>query len=696
MRRPAALLVLLLFALPVPAQDRDQNLAILGRIWGIARYAHPWIDSREIDFDAAALQAIGRVRNNARLSDAVDGMLAVLRDDATFVSAPCMESNASSADRSTRMLADGVVYLSALNPASTPTKVAIYSSHAAVVDLRPQPGRCSGPALASDLVPLLFRSAVTIPAQRLVAHRGYRSQLDGDRTFDSFFADVDRGIIVPEHDATIARTIFIVDEHTHIPEFAAALAANEMASFVSVGRFPLHTAVGFTQIGLPDQKIVTLRTGELVENGQFFADPTAAMTLPANATDDEARAAALQLTRGQSGRRRTIGTRAIPLPQYRWRADATYADTPFPDPDHRILGAYRLWNVLQFFAGDRESTAGWDAHLQDAIARIENVTSRTEYELALAGIVALFPDNQAFVDSSALRELRGDAAPPFRLMLVENKPVVIESNDDDVKPGDELLRIDNADVNARMATLARYMPRNAVLRNLANGANGTTATFTFRRADGSQYDAPLPRGIETIAPTEQAWRILDGNVAYVDLSALAADDVDALFSDAASARSIIFDARKGAGDAGEALASRLIEGNALAWTTHVPYVVGGDAWPREGESERIVYGHQLYDRDTFVLVDARTDGTAEETALMLQAVGAEIVGTNSGGASALTSTLIVPGNIAIRFSATDLRGRDFNRLQGVGVTPDHEAAPTIRGLSEGRDEVVEAVMALLR
>jgi C-terminal processing protease CtpA/Prc len=57
--------------------------------------------------------------------------------------------------------------------------------------------------------------------------------------------------------------------------------------------------------------------------------------------------------------------------------------------------------------------------------------------------------------------------------------------------------------------------------------------------------------------------------------------------------------------------------------------------------------------------------------------------------------LTVPGGLSVRFSGHDVRHADGRQLQRVGLTPDIEVAPTIQGVREGRDEVLERAIRWL-
>src|SRR5688500_20208264 len=67
------------------------RLVRVGKLWGTVRYLHPWVAYKDVDWDAALVAAIPRVRE-AKTSEeykaAVQGMLDALGDPVTRVADP--------------------------------------------------------------------------------------------------------------------------------------------------------------------------------------------------------------------------------------------------------------------------------------------------------------------------------------------------------------------------------------------------------------------------------------------------------------------------------------------------------------------------------------------------------------------------------------------------------------------------------
>jgi C-terminal processing protease CtpA/Prc len=57
--------------------------------------------------------------------------------------------------------------------------------------------------------------------------------------------------------------------------------------------------------------------------------------------------------------------------------------------------------------------------------------------------------------------------------------------------------------------------------------------------------------------------------------------------------------------------------------------------------------------------------------------------------------MVLPGNLAVSFSGHNVRHADGRQLQRVGIQPTIKVAPTIQGLVDGRDEILDAAVKFL-
>jgi C-terminal processing protease CtpA/Prc len=104
----------------------------------------------------------------------------------------------------------------------------------------------------------------------------------------------------------------------------------------------------------------------------------------------------------------------------------------------------------------------------------------------------------------------------------------------------------------------------------------------------------------------------------------------------------------------------------------------------------------LYRGKTVMLIDERAISQSEHTGLFFEAANnTTFVGSPTMGANGDITTLTLPGDIVVSFSGHDVRHADGRQLQRVGLVPHIEARPTIKGIRDGRDEVLERARIFL-
>jgi len=97
-----------------------------------------------------------------------------------------------------------------------------------------------------------------------------------------------------------------------------------------------------------------------------------------------------------------------------------------------------------------------------------------------------------------------------------------------------------------------------------------------------------------------------------------------------------------------------------------------------------------------MLVDERTAAEAEQTALLLEAANHTVaIGSPSAGSNGDPTNFVLPGGITVSFSGHDIRHANSGQLQRLGLQPEVRVAPTLQGIRQGRDEVLEKALAYL-
>jgi C-terminal processing protease CtpA/Prc len=399
-------------------------------------------------------------------------------------------------------------------------------------------------------------------------------------------------------------------------------------------------------------------------------------------------------------------------------ADDLYQEMLFPDPGYRMLAAFRIWAGIEFFfAYPHLMDQDWSDVLREFVPRFQAASDAEAYALTVSEMVTRIQDSHGFVSGPAHREYFGSAYAPFNVRMVEGVPLVTALTDEaaageaGVEVGDEILAVDGERASDRIQRLARYYAastEDALLRNvtrsLVAGAEGADAVVSVRKADGSEVELTVPLRASFVGSgnyrTTEVVRMLEGGVGYVDLDRLTQPNIPEMMEKLADATAIVFDMRGYPDDNVFLLAAWLgLDGDTPVADFRMPILTAADGeWGRTSRSFKQVLPLPAYpttfDGPTVMLVDERTQSSAEHTGLLFESAnGTRFVGSNSAGANGNVTTLGVPGGITVTFTGLDTRHGDGRQLQRIGLEPHLYVKPTIEGIRAGRDEVLEAGVA---
>ncbi len=276
--------------------------------------------------------------------------------------------------------------------------------------------------------------------------------------------------------------------------------------------------------------------------------------------------------------------------------------------------------------------------------------------------------------------------------------------------------VDGEPAEERIKRYAKYIPTSrpgaqpfvATFRLLI-GPEGSTCKVTLRGADGKEKHVGLARraaffkGLPPSPTKREVFEILPGNLGYVDLTRLERGQIDAMLEKLKATRAIIFDLRIFARGVFADLAPRLNVKNAkYAAMFHYPVVTGWRGRGVAGDSRSFLQRIDPTDKwkytgKTVTLISERTTSQSEHTGLFLEAAcGTTFIGSHTAGANGGVTNMFLPGGLTVQFGGGDVRHADGRQLQRVGLVPHIEIKPTIKGIREGKDEVLDRAIKFLQ
>jgi hypothetical protein len=392
-------------------------------------------------------------------------------------------------------------------------------------------------------------------------------------------------------------------------------------------------------------------------------------------------------------------------------------ELPYPaqqpaDPGYRILTLLRLWNIIEYWFPYRDQIDhDWPAVLHAFLPRFVAAESGPDFQLELLAFLAHIQDTHVRLPLGLdVLPPRGDCFWFSATRFVEDRPIVWAFANDSLGPasgfeiGDVIEALDGQPIDSLLAAWsAYYSASNEAARRaglavyLSRGAcgegevtvrrGGELRTLTVARAAHDQ-----PRRIPHDRPGE-TFQLLSPDVAYLKLSSVRAGDAADYVQRASGTQGLVIDIRNYPSDFMVfALGSRLVRETTpfARFTTGDLANPGSFSWtaPVELQPENPGYRGKIV-----ILVDEVSISQSEYTAMAFRAApGAVVVGSTTAGADGNVSPIPLPGGLVTMMSGIGVFYPDKTPTQRIGIVPDIVATPTIAGIREGRDEVLEAAL----
>ena len=556
---------------------------------------------------------------------------------------------------------------------------------------------------------VLTSEPVAVPPRRRVFHSGY---VPGP--FPGAYYSALQVLPSPpswssgEQGGLPARYVFVVGEE--LPDQAAALWWSGHAAIVAEAPVLDDRIARTRTIDLGGGWSAAVRVSETIAQGV-----TADAVVAPGGEGDAAMTKALALARDPAplpARPAPRLTATVPIAS----SDATYADMSYPDLPYRLLALFRLWSIVDRFYPFADRLGDWRAVLAEFIPRFEGASTGEDYAGAVLELVARLEDGHAIAYGGPTWGILGARLFPLELRSIEGRFVVTGKaeelpRDSPIAIGDEVVSIDGEPLKGRVRRLWKYYSgsneagRTATVLSWAmRGPHDSVAELVVRGADGTTRNVNVARTrTRNIVREGEIWRLLNGNIGYVDLTRLTVEQVDEVFTALNGTEALVFDMRGYPnGLTTWSIPPRLNTRHAAVGAIfRRPQLV-----PAEEIETQTSYSfaqvlpkidRALYGGRTVMLIDERTFSQAEWTGLLLEAAnGTKFIGSNSAGAVGDKTYVYLPGGIEATFTGHDVRHADGRPVQGIGLVPDVRVEPTVAGIRAGRDEVLERAVAYVR
>jgi carboxyl-terminal processing protease len=399
-------------------------------------------------------------------------------------------------------------------------------------------------------------------------------------------------------------------------------------------------------------------------------------------------------------------------------AEAPYDSPAYPTEASRLLALFRFWNMVQYYAPNRDITdQPWAEVLASMIPRFIDAANLTAYHLAACELAASINDTHAYTSSQVLSEYWGSYAPALRTRFIESQTVVTRVFDRllggaDIKAGDVITEINGVPAMQARENLRKYisasnegsLQRNidSLLlrqRNAATASLGVLRSGVTRRVTVSSQIVSTINGEESFQDaTLPKYRVLAGNIGYVHMGKLLTADVAAMKAALHDTRGIVFDVRNYPNGTMYLIAEWLNPAvREFATFTRPRYDMPGTMeWTAPYSAGPARPNADYYRGKVVLLGDDRTQSHAEFTMMALRtAPDVTVIGTPTSGADGNVSLIALPGGLRTYFSGLGVYYPDRTPTQRVGIVPDMVLSPTIAGVQRGIDELLDRAIEVI-
>ena len=399
--------------------------------------------------------------------------------------------------------------------------------------------------------------------------------------------------------------------------------------------------------------------------------------------------------------------------------EPVYHDVVKLDAPLRLLSLFRYWNIIEYFYPYKNQTnKEWSTVLEEYIPIFLNAEENLQYELAVLRIITEINDSHAgtLIGASRIDSLRGKYYAPIKLEFIENNLVIVDLIASKLKPknnikiGGIITHIHGKPINAILDSLRLFYPSSNEISMKRDIASDLTRSPYKNLAINYNYNniskninIPLYeknqlkfKNDTSIVRKIQGYKILKNKITYIDLSKINPNEIPTLQSLIKNSTGIVFDIR----NYPKAFVPFLLGSYFVSKpTSFVKFLVGSQKDPGEFSFIKgpvISPAFPLFKGKVVVMVNAKTQSQAEYTAMAFRSGNnTTIIGENTAGADGNVSNISLPGGLSTKISGIGVFYPNGTPTQRVGIIPDLIVKPTINGIRNGKDEMLDMAVSII-
>jgi len=426
--------------------------------------------------------------------------------------------------------------------------------------------------------------------------------------------------------------------------------------------------------------------------------------------------------------------------------------TSFPDKNLRLLALYRYWNIIQYFFPYKYLTdKNWDEVLREYIPKFINAKTALEYQLTVLQLAGETNDTHARhlvganeIDllrgtryapfrTNEIDSLRGIRYAPFRVRFIENKLTVTDYFKPELKEtagleiGDFITHINGKEIEYIIDSIKSYYPASNeaarmyyIAPDLVRSNNHSihivyNSSGTIKQKELTLYERSALNMNEISNKLSYDSIMIDKDsmfIGYITLETINETEISHIKKSFINAKGIIIDIRNYPAtfvpfSLGNYFTSKrkpfarfttanLNNPGEFNFSRNVSFLDNNAGSRYSSNIFETPRSEKYFQGKLVVIVNEETISQAEYTAMAFRAGdNTVIIGSQTQGADGNVSFISLPGGLKAGISGIGVYYPDGRGTQRIGIVPDIEVKPTIKGIIDGKDELLEKAIEII-
>lgn len=396
----------------------------------------------------------------------------------------------------------------------------------------------------------------------------------------------------------------------------------------------------------------------------------------------------------------------------------SYYDLDYNNKGSRILMLFAYWNVIEYYfpykyAMDQK----WDLSLEQTIPLVINAKNENDFYAAMKKMSTRLNDSHVeffMYGSSVTSKVMNHF--PATGKIIDEKLVVTEilgdslAEADNIKVGDVVTKINGKTIKELIlenrdlvcaSNEAAYLDKliKSILRNETKNIeveflkDGKYETKSMIWSD--YHDSHRNEFKKGALKKKEKFKVLNNNIGYVDMGVIKQRHIPDMIEALKATKAIVFDMRNYPNETWKEISDFLNpqEKTFCDYTMPCLNYPGRYVWTkgRKCGSEN----KDNYKGKVIVLLNEDSMSQSEWTAMCFQTAGnTTIIGSQTAGTDGNVVEVDFKG-FHTRYTGLGVYYPDRRETQRIGIVPDIEVKPTINGIQQGKDEVLDRALVFV-